>query len=423
MSDEQKLLGDLGALKSQLKILTGTVRAPRDAERFAMWLTDYALARGWGVPAADIIAVCGPKTAWQGAPSNVSTDKLIPSMAIGRIDGDVVYQISHARRFTMKMTGVGVAKHPTWAGGTQCVAALMDGSVADQPAFSALNAGLMGFGALLVGLISKRATGIPLGKTREQLVESRSKLTANFVLRCAEPGLIDAAARGRLREALAPFEGHIRHQHGVFLAWDWLGKNEKKWGDEVESALRVLDEVHAALFPAAAARRVTVGKITKKPAKAAFKRTPTKTNEHTTRAAKAPTEKFPEKTGAQCDLARVKASTAGSPSAGEAAPLQMRFVDFSEMMRRNPATGEIELRPGTAALRLPSGVAGTLVRHQIKPRQELSASTPIALLVLDSGELVVCVAPLCEGWRVVKRRGVGTHITNRSNVASLERVP
>lgn len=416
MADQQKLFSDVGALKSQLKILTGTLRAPRDAERFTKWLVDYGLANGWGVPAADIITFCGPNTTWQGAPSNVSLDKLIPVSAIGRFDNQVIYQICSAQRYTAKMTGVGFAKHFTWAGGTQCVAALIDEAVADQPAFSALNSDLMGLGALLVGLISTRATGLPLGKTREHLVESRTKLTANCVLRCADPGLIDAATRQRLSEALTPFRGHMRFQHGVLLAWDWLGKDEHHWDKEVASALQALDHVHAALFPTAAAggRKVT------KTAKAVQKSTRAKKGNQLTQTVKAspPTKHTERQAGSHASHnARARADR----PAGKPATLQMRLVDLSGTRRRNPTTGASELQQGKSVLRLPSGVAGTLVRHLVEPGQELAEGTPIALLELDSRSSVRCVTPRCEGWRVVRRSGVGKTITSRTNIVHLQR--
>ena len=238
-----KLLGDLSALNSQAKILAGTLQAGQERKRMHDWLVRYAKREGWGGPVLDVVTACGPNSEWQGAPTSVGTDRVLASTTIAKTADDITYQVCDAQRYTMKMTGIGFAKHPTWAGGSMCIAALVDPAATDEPPFSAIDYDRLSWGQQVASIAIKKATGVPLGKSREQLAIARGSLVANHVLYSGEPQRIDERAREQLRGVFADFAGHVRFQQGVFMAWEWLGKDQAKWGAELADALRVLEGV------------------------------------------------------------------------------------------------------------------------------------------------------------------------------------
>ena len=399
-----KLLGDLSALNSQAKILAGTLQAGQERKRMHDWLVRYAKREGWGGPVLDVVTACGPNSEWQGAPTSVGTDRVLASTTIAKTADDITYQVCDAQRYTMKMTGIGFAKHPTWAGGSMCIAALVDPAATDEPPFSAIDYDRLSWGQQVASIAIKKATGVPLGKSREQLAIARGSLVANHVLYSGEPQRIDERAREQLRGVFADFAGHVRFQQGVFMAWEWLGKDQAKWGAELADALRVLEGVRTVVHrPPKRKRRAT------RSTTHATGSTPRVAGKQTAKKTRA---KSPSAASAEHVTSGRRGPTAGSVTT------DLRFVDEGDKKFRNPATGELVSRPGTAVLRLPSGASGTVVRYLVKPGEKLTARQPVVVVDIDGAGETVFTTPR-GGWRVRKRRAPGAQLTSRANVASL----
>lgn len=167
--------------------------------------------------------------------------RILPSTTMSKwIDQDVEVQICDAQRYTMKMTGIGFAKHPTWVSGSFIAAVLLDRMADQLPPFSAVCTSRLSLSQALTS-VARINAGVPLGKTKEKRIQRPdTQGNSDFELYSAPPERIDTVTYLRLREALDGWQGRLRLQMGIFMAWQWRGDDALRWNTEADETIRVL---------------------------------------------------------------------------------------------------------------------------------------------------------------------------------------
>ena len=214
------IFGDLSALHGQFKNLRSTIQAQKALEVSYEWCNEYARRNGWGPPPLDFIAATR-KGAWQGAPTAEPATRVDmgTSMAVRADDGTFLLEIADTILWRAKMTGMGLAKHPTWVGESLSVAALVDTRAAGLAPFSAVCQSILPpMQSLLKSAFGK--PGVYLGKTREVRFGDELPVIDDFRLYSAAPDRLDRVfghlrlrCGERLEGAAAGGAGPRRHAH------------------------------------------------------------------------------------------------------------------------------------------------------------------------------------------------------------------
>jgi hypothetical protein len=102
-----------------------------------------------------------------------------------------VLQVANAILWRAKMTGMGMAKHPTWVGESSLVLSLLDEKTANLPPLSLLCESKLPLVTNVFSGVVRRPMGVDFGKTKEVKSDEGSSATQDFLLYFADPSHID----------------------------------------------------------------------------------------------------------------------------------------------------------------------------------------------------------------------------------------
>jgi hypothetical protein len=247
-----KLFGDFSALQGQFKNLTSTVKAGKAQEITHDWFYEYAHKNGWWSPKHDALEAFSGRKFWKGIPSKASATRIQIHSTIAKNSGAGQVQVSNGILWRAKMTGIGMAKHPTWVGESLLVLSLIDRESAHLSAMSVLCESKLSLAANLLSGFGGKPMGIDLGKPKELKIEDSDASIEGFRLYAANPANIDSTLRRRIKKNVEGWTGHIRLQGfpsvgvGVYMAWDWRGGERGQWSKDLDTAIEVLQGVRDA---------------------------------------------------------------------------------------------------------------------------------------------------------------------------------
>ena len=413
------LFGDLSALHGQFKNLTSTIQARKALDLSQQWSNEYARHNGWGPPRLDFIAATR-KGAWQGVPTAEPATRVDMGTSLATEDGTVLLEIADAILWRAKMTGIGMAKHPTWVGESLVLAALVDTRAGRLAPFSAVCQSILPpMQSLVRSAFGK--PGVYLGKTKEVRIGDELPDIEDFRLYSAAPNTLDRKIHQRLAAALDGWTGHLRLQTfesvGLFLAWNWRGDDRKKWSADADRVISVLQQVRDAFLglPAAtsgqpaAVKAPLPGKGRPQPAPPSFRRQPSGEPSASSSAK-------PKRTPVPKNPARPQGS-GRRPDTDGAELIRLRYSVSNKNQQGSGGTGTCQ----DQYFRLPPGMSARVEKWLVRPGDAMIKDQPIVRVTLTSGgdgrlREVVLTAPV-GGCRLTRRRGVGTELTGRSVVA------
>jgi hypothetical protein len=421
------IFGDLSTLHGQFKNLKSTIQAQKALKVTNEWCNEYARRNGWGPPSLDFIAATRKGT-WQGAPTAEPATRVDmgTSMAVRADDGTFLLEIADAILWRAKMTGVGLAKHPTWVGESLSVAALVDTRAGGLAPFSAVCQSILPpVQSLLKSAFGK--PGVYLGKTREVRIGDELPVIDDFRLYSAAPDRLDRKIHERLTAALDGWTGHLRLQTfdtvGVFLAWNWRGDDRKGWSADADRVINVLQRVRDAFLGPQAGPSAKAAAV-KAPVQASAQPKSSRPSVRSQSSSGAPvTSRATKPKGTQ-----VPKNSAGPPDS------QRRpDTDGAERIRlRYSVSNKSHQNSGESStyqeqmFRLPSGMSARVQKWLVRPGDAMIKDQPIVRVTVtgDDGRQreVLLTAPV-SGCHITRRRDVGTGLTGRSIVAHVSGTP
>ena len=197
-----KLLGNLSMLQGQLRNLTTTVQAQKATEITHQWFVEYGIKNEWGIPNVDTVATLLRQKLWRGIPINASATRFDIGSAMINLaknrDMSKVLQVANAILWRAKMTGMGMAKHPTWVGESALVLSLLDEKTADLPPLSILCESKLPLVTNVFSGVVRRPVGLDLGKTKEVKSDEGSSAIQDFLLYSTDPSRIDSKLQSQI---------------------------------------------------------------------------------------------------------------------------------------------------------------------------------------------------------------------------------
>ena len=412
------LFGDLSALHGQFKNIKSTIQAQKALDLTHQWSNEYARRNGWGPPRLDFIAATR-KGAWQGVPTAEPATRVDMGTSLAKGDGTVLLEIADAILWRAKMTGVGLAKHPTPVGESLILAALVDTRAGGLAPFSAVCQSILPAMQSLLGSAFGKP-GVYLGKTREVRIGDDLPAIEDFRIYSAAPDRLDRKIHQRLTAALEGWTGHLRLQTfesvGVFLAWNWRGDDRNKWSADADRVISVLQQVRDAFLGLPAAKSAQPAAVKAPvPETARPQSAPRSSRSQSSGEPAATSSPKPKRT----DVAKSPARPRGvqrNPDTDGAELVRLRYSVSNKNQQGSGGTGTRQEQ----SFRLPSGMSARVEKWLVRPGDAMIKGQPIVRVTLASSDgrnrEVILTAPV-GGCRVTRRRGVGTELTGRSVVA------
>ena len=249
-----KLFGDLSMIQGQFRDLTSTVKATKALQVTHEWLLKYGYQNGWGrVESAAIEELLKTKR-WKGIPVNASSTRIqIASTILKRTtDKAPTLQVANGMLWRAKMTGIGLAKHPSWVGESLLALSLVYKKSVNLPSLSILCESKLPLMANILSGAARKPLGLDFGGTKEVKVEDSSTTAGGFRLYSADPSRIGSTLQKRIKHSVDGWTGHIRFQAipayglGIFMVWDWRGDQHHQWSKDLDKAIAVVQGVRDA---------------------------------------------------------------------------------------------------------------------------------------------------------------------------------